>query len=73
MNLEVSVDFSEGDIFIINENEWKIEDIDNHTAEITWKKVGMEEKRITTADDIEGRIKRSGHFARIRKDYLDFF
>lgn len=73
MELEVEVDFGEGDILIINDEQYLITDIDNHTATITWKKAGLGELQHITVEEIEDSIKYTGKFTRIREEYVSIF
>lgn len=73
MNLDIEVDFSEGDVLIINDTEWRVEDIDEHTAEIKAVKPHLRESRIFTRAELEEMILYSGKFTRIREDYISVF
>jgi hypothetical protein len=73
MKLDVEVDFEEGDILIINDEAWKIKEIDEHTADIIWKSTSLGNIGSTSREEIEERIKYSGKFVRIREEYIDVF
>ena len=73
MELEVDVDFEEGDILIINGEKWRIKEIDNHTADIIWKSVPLGNLGSTSREEIEERIRYSGKFTRIREEYIGVF
>ena len=73
MELEVEVDYEEGDILIINDEKWRVKDIDNHTGDVIWKSVPLGNIGSATSEEIEERIRYSGKFTRIREEYIGVF
>lgn len=73
MKLDVEVDFEEGDILIINDESWRIKEIDEYTADIIWESTSLGNIESTSREEIEERIKYSGKFVRIREEYIDVF
>mgnify|MGYP000695156420 CR=1 FL=1 len=71
MELEVGVAFDEGDILVVNGDEWEVYDI--HHRKVAMKKAGTKEHRDMDVEEIEEWIKYSGKFTLIREEYISVF